>query len=299
MGRGGGSRALTAGRLLALAGCLAAAGCERVVDVDIPDPVPRLVVEGRIERIKGAPSDAPSGRQRIRLSTTAGFFDSRPTPPATGAIVTVVDGAGRAYSFPELEPGLYGTEHLFASVGETYTLFLEYRGDVYEASALLGEVPLIDSLYFVYEEETLFIDEEGYRAAIDFADPAGVPNYYLWEQLVEGVNEIPPDPGNAINLVSRDELYDGQDVVGFQPNDEIAIAPGEHAEIRQISLSRLGYDYYYALFEQNALGSANPFSIPPATIRGNVVNLDRPHRFAFGFFGAAEVSIAEGIAPAR
>ena len=295
MGGGTGGRATMAGRLLALAGCLAAAGCERVVDVDIPDPVPRLVVEGRIERIKGA----PSGRQRIRLSTTAGFFDSRPTPPATGAIVTVVDGAGRAYSFPEIEPGLYGTEHLFAHVGETYTLFLEYGGDVYEASALLREVPPIDSLYFVFEEETLFIEEEGYRAAIDFADPAGVANYYLWEQLVEGVNEIPPDPGNAINLVSRDELYDGQDVIGFQPNDEIAIASGEHAEIRQIALSRLGYEYYYALFEQNALGSANPFSIPPATIRGNVVNLDRPHRFAFGFFGAAEVSIAEGVAPAR
>jgi len=170
---------------------------------------------------------------------------------------------------------------------------------VYEASALLREVPPIDSLYFVFEEESLVIDEEGYRAAIDFVDPVGVPNYYLWEQFVEGVNEIPPDPGNAFNLVSRDELYDGQDVIGFQPNDEIAIASGEHAKIRQISLSRLGYDYYYSLFEQNALGTGNPFSIPPATIRGNVVNLDRPHRFAFGFFGAAEVSIAQGIAPAR
>ena len=293
---GAAHRATAAARALALAGCLAAAaGCERVVDVDIPDPEPRLVVEGRIELVK----NAPSGTQRIRLSTTAGFFDSRPTPPATGAIVTVVDGAGRAYAFPEIEAGLYGTEHLFARVGETYTLFLEYAGDVYEASALLRGVPPIDSLYFVFEEESLFIEEEGYRAAIDFEDPAGVPNYYLWEQLVEGVNEIPPDPGNAINLVSRDELYDGQDVIGFQPNDEIAIVPGEHAEIRQISLSRLGYDYYYSLFEQNALGSANPFSIPPATIRGNVTNLDRPSRFAFGFFAAAEVSVAEGVAPAR
>ncbi len=295
MGGGGGDRVMTPGRLLAVAGGLAAAGCERVVDVDIPDPVPRLVVEGRIERVK----EAPGGRQRIRLSTTAGFFDSRSAPPATDAIVTVVDGGGRAYSFPEIEPGLYGTEHLVARVGETYTLFLEYGGDMYEASARLRAVPAIDSLYFVFEEESLFIDVEGFRATINYADPAGVPNYYLWEQFVEGVNEIPPDPGNAFNLVSRDDLYDGQNVIGFQPDDEIAIAPGAHAEIRQISLSKLGYDYYYALFEQNALGVGNPFSIPPATIRGNVANLDRPHRFAFGFFGASEVSVAEGVAPAR
>ena len=231
-----------------------------------------------------------SGCRRRRASSTAG----RPRP-RRGAIVTVVDGAGRAYPFPEIEPGLYGTEHLVGRVGEAYTLFSSSTRETCTRRRLCcGKCPPIDSLYFEFEEESLFIEEEGYRATIDFADPAGVPNHYLWEQLVEGVNEIPPDPGNAINLVSRDELYDGRDVIGFQPNDEIAIAPGEHAAVRQISLSRLGYDYYYALFEQNALGSANPFSIPPANVRGNVTNLDRPSRFAFGFFGAAEVSVAEG-----
>lgn len=289
------ARARAVGRVLACTGFLAAAGCERVVDVDIPDPEPRLVVEGRIERIK----EAPSGGQRIRLSTTAGFFDNRLPPPATGASVLVVDGSGRAFPFPEVEPGVYETENLFANVGETYTLILEYQGDVYEASALLHEVAPIDSLYFQYEEESLIIEEEGFRAAINFVDPAGVENYYLWEQLIDGVNEIPPDPQNNLNLVSKDEFYDGQDVIGFQPSDEIAIATGQHTAIRQIALSRLAYEYYYQLFEQNALGTGNPFSFPPATVRGNITNLDRPHRFAFGLFEAAEVSVAEATAPDR
>ena len=291
----GKDRAAAVGRVLTCAVCLATAGCERVVDVDLPEPEPRLVVEGRIERIK----EAPSGRQRIRLSTTAGFFDNRLPPPATGATVLVVDGAGRAFPFPEVEPGLYETEHLFANIGETYTLILEYQGDTYEASALLHEVAPIDSLYFEFQEESLIIEEEGFRAAIDFLDPAGVANYYLWEQLVDGVNEIPPDPQNNLNLVSKDEFYDGQEVVGFQPSDEVAIEPGQHTEIRQIALSNLAYHYYYGLFEQNALGTGNPFSIPPANVRGNITNLDRPYRFAFGLFEAAEVSVARGIAPAR
>ncbi|WP_419167653.1 DUF4249 domain-containing protein [Candidatus Palauibacter sp.] len=291
----GKNRARALGRVLACAGCLAAAGCERVVDVDIPEPEPRLVVEGRIERIR----EAPSGRQRIRLSTTAGFFDNRLPPPATGATVIVVDGAGLAFPFPEVEPGLYEAENFFADVGETYTLILEYQGDTYEASALLHEVAPIDSLYFEFEEESLIIEEAGFRAAIDFVDPVGVENYYLWEQLVDGVNEIPPDPQNNLNLVSKDEFYDGRDVTGFQPSDEVAIQPGQHTEIRQIALSRLAYDYYYALFEQNALGTGNPFSIPPASVRGNITNLDRPSRFAFGLFEAAEVSVAEAIAPER
>ena len=288
-------RARAAGRVLVCAGCLATAGCERVVDVDIPEPEPRLVVEGRIERIK----EAPSGRQRIRLSTTAGFFDNRLPPPATGATVIVVDESGLVFPFPEVEPGLYEAENLFANVGETYALMLEYQGDTYEASALLHDVAPIDSLYFEFEEESLIIEEAGFRAAIDFVDPVGVENYYLWEQLVDGVNEIPPDPQNHLNLVSKDEFYDGRDVTGFQPSDEVAIQPGQHTEIRQIALSRLAYDYYYALFEQNALGTGNPFSIPPANVRGNVTNLDRPSRFAFGLFEAAEVSVAEAVAPAR
>ena len=284
------------GRAVAcLAAGMLAAGCERIVDVDIPDPEPRLVVEGRIELVK----EAPSGLQRIRLTTTDAFFGNRPPPPASGARVTVSDGRGDTFPFAETEPGEYMTEALLPELDEMYTLSIEYLGDTYRASAVLREVAPIDSLYFVYEEESLIFEEEGYRAAIDFVDPPGGEHYYLWEQRVEGVNRIPPDPGNAVNLVGRDEFYDGQEIIGFQPNDEVAIAPGEHAEVRQISLSRLGYDYYYALFEQNALGSANPFSIPPANVRGNVVNLDDPDRFAFGFFEAAEVSVAEGVAPAR
>ena len=197
---------LAAGALLA--------GCERIVDVDIPAPEPRLVVEGRIELVK----NAPSGTQRIMLSTTDAFFADRLPPPAVGARVVVTDGSGGVFPFVEAAPGHYVTEHLQPRLGETYTLSIQYGGDAYRASALLREVAPIDSLYFVFEEKTLLIDEAGFRAAIDFVDPVGVPNFYLWEQFVEGVNEIPPDPGNAFNLVSRDELYDGQDVIGFQPN---------------------------------------------------------------------------------
>ena len=288
LGRAPGTPALIVAAFLSTA-------CERIVDVELPDPERRLVVEGRIELIK----EAPSREQRIVLTTTDVFFSNRLPPPAVGARVTVTDGSGRAFPFAEAEPGHYVTGDLLPRLGETYRLSIEYRGDRYEASALLHPVAPIDSLYFNFEEESLFIEEEGFRAAIDFVDPRGVANYYLWEQLVDGVNRIPPDPQNALNLVSKDEFYDGQDVLGFQPSDEVAIAPGQHAEIRQIALSRLAYDYYYALFEQNALGSANPFSIPPASVRGNIVNLDRPDRFAFGFFEAAEVSVAEAIAPER
>ena len=64
-------------RLAALFGCIAAAACERIVEVEIPDPEPLLVVEGRIELVK----EAPSGTQTIRLRTSDAFFSNRRTPP--------------------------------------------------------------------------------------------------------------------------------------------------------------------------------------------------------------------------
>lgn len=287
-------RALPVGRTFAvLVGLVLAGGCERIVEVEIEAGERRLVVEGRIELVK----QAPPGLQTIRLTTTDAFFSNRAAPPATGATVTVTSGSGVVSPFVEAEPGLYVTGDLLPEIGEVYTLSVGYLGDAYRASAELRPVAPIDSLYFIFEEKTIIIEEEGFRAAIDYADPPGERNFYLWEQLVDGVNIIPPDPGNAFNLVSEDEFYDGQAIIGFQPNDEVAIQPGQHAEVRQIALSPEAHDYYYALFEQNALGSGNPFSIPPASVRGNVENRTRPDRFALGFFEAAEVSRAEGIAP--
>ena len=286
----------TAVRLAALSGCLFTAACERIVEVEIPaPPEPRLVVEGRIELVK----EAPGGTQRVRLTTTDAFFGNRPTPPAVGAGVTVTDGAGGVYPFVETERGHYVTNDLHARIGETYALSIDYEGDRYAASASLTPVAPIDSLYFIFEEETLVNDTAGYRAAIDYTDPPGGPDFYLWEQFVDGVNEPPPSSGNQFNLVSRDDLYDGQPVIGFEPNNEVVIEPGAHVMIRQVSLSRRGYDYYYALFEQNGLGTGNSFSVPPATIRGNVANTTRPEQYPFGFFGAAEVSVADGTGPER
>ncbi len=267
--------------------------CERIVQVDLEEGPKRLVVEGRIERVK----EGPSGAQAIRLTTTDAFFSNQATPPATGATVTVRDDMDGVFPFSETAPGTYTTTGLSAEVGRTYTLTIVWEGDTYVSSATARAVPAVDRLYFVYEEETAITEVAGFRATIDYTDPAGIANFYLWEQIVDGRNQLLPDPGNAFNLISKDEFYDGQAVVAYQPNDEIALQAGQDIEIRQVALSREAYDFYLALFEQNALGSGDPFSIPPANVRGNVANTTTPDRRALGFFEAAEVSVAQAVVP--
>ncbi|MFV1987178.1 MAG: DUF4249 domain-containing protein [Gemmatimonadota bacterium] len=281
------------GALCALIVAVIFTGCERIVDIGLEDGPTRLVVEGRIEIVK----ESPGSNQTIRLTTTDAFFSNAPPPPATGAAVSVRSGAGDVFPFTETAPGVYTTSSLAAEIGTAYTLTIGWEGDTYTATATALPVAPIDRLYFEFVEETIINDREGYRANIDFVDPAGVANFYLWEQFVDGELVLLPDPGNAFNLLSEDTFYDGQAVIAYQPNHEVALQAGQTGQIRQIALSRAVYDYYLALFEQNSLGSGDPFSIPPANLRGNVSNTTTPGRLALGYFEAAEVSVATAVVP--
>jgi hypothetical protein len=281
---------------LTVVGGLAMSGCTRVVDLDLEEGPKRLVVDARIEL---RPGDL-TGRQVFRLSTTGPFGSFSAPPPGTGALVGVTDEDGGAWTFVETpgQAGEYAASGLIPAVGSRYRLTIDYRGDRYEASHRLMPVAPIDSLYFVYEEEGLAQGDSGFRAVIDYTDPEGLGNYYLWELVVEGELRIAADPGLRFRAISDDRFYDGGRVTGYQPYDEEVVDPGQSVAVRQIGLSESAFRYYFALFEQTT-GSGGPFSVPPASVRGNVANLTAPDRYPLGFFLAAEVKERTAVVPPR
>ena len=54
-------------------------GCEEVVTVDLDTMEPKLVIDARIDWVKGT----DGSQQTIRLTKTAGYYDET-VPPATG-----------------------------------------------------------------------------------------------------------------------------------------------------------------------------------------------------------------------
>jgi len=275
---------------------LAAAGCTRVVDIEVDQGPVRLVVEGRIELRAGN----STGHQEIRLTTTDVFDRAGPPPAARGAVVVVTDGAGGTFPFAEVaaRPGVYAADGIHPVVGRRYTLTIDFQGDRYQATHELLPVAPIDSLYFEFEEEGLAQGDSGFRAVIDYTDPAGRDDYYLWELRVDGVPRIAVDPGNRFRIISEDRFYDGGRVVGYQPYDEEVVDPGQRVSVRQVALSETAFRYYFAIFEQTT-GGGGPFSAPPASVRGNVANLTDPARVALGFFLAAQVAEREAVVPTR
>jgi len=262
--------------------------CQEVIQIDLNEGPQRLVVEGRIEKIKGQ----VNGNQKIRLTTTGNYFSNQPAPPASDAFVTVSDEQGNIFSFIESgqEPGVYEVNDLFAETGQTYTLRIDYRGEIYEAREILLPVADIDSIYQEFKSETLF-DEAGIRIKIDFTDPPQPGNYYYWEQFRDDEIFINPNPGTKWTLVSSDEFFNGLKVVGREPNNDMAFEPGQRAKVRQYAISDQLYNYMFLLYDQATGGG--PTDAPPATLRGNIQNISNPDNYPLGYFGASEVSEAE------
>lgn len=263
-------------------------GCERVVNIDVEEGPERLVVEGRIERHQ----DDREVAQSIRLSTTAPYFSNESTPVVSGAEVIVHDDEGTTYLFAESsrQAGMYENRDMRPEVGRTYTLEIDLNGESYRAVETLLPVAPIDSIYQQFEKANSF-EDGGIRVKIDYQDVPGREDYYLWEQFADGVLQAEPDPGNSLNFVGSDEFFDGENVIGFEPNQEATVKSDQLVLVRQLSLSKEAFEYYFLLFEQT--GQDPLFPTPAALIRGNIENLTNPQRYALGYFGASEVDTAE------
>lgn len=269
------------------------AACERVVDVRLSEGERYLVVEGRIERVQGLDLVA----QRVKLSTTDAYFSDSAPPPALGATVRVIDDLGGSLEFrpSATEPGVYESAPFAAELRRRYTLRIDWEGDRYEGSDTLNPVSPIDSLYF-RERNTPAGPREGMRATIDTFDPAGERNYYLWDQLVDGIRLIAPDSSFRIRVIANDDLVEGQPVREYQPYSGIPVGAGQRVTVRQIALSEAAYRYYLALSDQVS-NNGSPFSVAPASVRGNVANRTRPDHRALGYFMAGEVSEVTRLVP--
>ncbi|MCB0464883.1 MAG: DUF4249 family protein, partial [Aequorivita sp.] len=98
--------------------------CEDVIDVNLNDASPRLVIEANLNVWENGTSQAS-----VRLTTTAPFFNNS-VPFITGAIVTVTDENGTVYPFTYSDNGFY-TANLVPQLNIDYTLTISYKDEIY------------------------------------------------------------------------------------------------------------------------------------------------------------------------
>jgi hypothetical protein len=250
---------------------LAGSSCRELVTLDLPEQEPRLIIEGEF-------TDA-QGPQTVRLTLTQDYFSKAPIPVVEDARVSISDNAGNSEELLYTEGGRYVTESLQGVLGRTYTLRVEWQGQVYESSGSLQTPPLIDSLVVRYFDAIPPFLDEGYYMLFYGRIPPGGTRYYRFK------------------IYENDSLYnDRTDLLvpdaNFMPDTlrEVrlgyAFALQDTIRLEMYALNRDMYDYYYEL-RTLLFNDGGLFSPPPRNPTSNIRNLTDPKKPPLGYFQVA------------
>ncbi len=249
--------------------------CEDVIDVDVPEGEPRLVVDASFEfYLDETPVDVEGG---IKLTLSAPFFDET-LPTVSNATVFVTNLSDNSIvNFEETaEPGLYLPENgiiIIPDFATQYELTVIYENETYKATTELFPTVPIDNIE--QGDGTLFDGDET-EIIISFTDDGARDDFYLFDfdfNLLE---------------VSEDRFYQGE-AFNFSYFYEDMVA-GRDITIKILGIDKQYFNYASLLIEQSDQDGGGPFQTPPALLRGNVINTTNPDNYALGYFNLSEAN---------
>ncbi|MDT0675891.1 DUF4249 family protein [Autumnicola musiva] len=248
-------------------------GCEDVVEIELEESEPRLVVEASIEWLK----DTEGNFQSIKLSSTSGYYEED-APVITNARVRIVDTEGNVFIFDHISEGIYRNSYFRPHLNMEYQLQIEYQEEFYTANETF--IPVVDLDYI---EQTNGGGLEGDEIEIKayYTDPANEPNYYMFTFRNE----------RATFEIYEDEFTDGNQIFGYFSNEDIET--GDELYIELAGISRSYYDYLFILRSQIGTNAGGPFETKPATVKGNIINQTNRNNYALGYFRLSQVVEAD------
>lgn len=245
--------------------------CEDVINVNLKNTTPRLVVEGSISNL--------SDSVRIMLHKSTDYFKPIDFAPVANATVSINDSYGNTYVLFNNSNGTYSIKGIHSFPDDQFTLNITSDGELYEATTQMPNLVKIDSV--IIEKSIQHFNKSRIKISILIKDPAGVANFY---QVKVFKND---SLLNATRLaLYSDRYFDGKstkiDVTSrrfgtprFEVNDIV--------KIQLINIDKMMYDYFQVLRDntdsENILSASTP-SNPPNNITNG----------ALGYFAAWSIS---------
>ena len=256
-----------------LLGSISFYSCEDVVQVDLKESEPRLVIEASILWQKNTQGNV----QLVRLTTTAPFFDDQ-IPPAEGASVSVFSETGVEFIFYEIESGIFRNDQFIPELNKIYELEVAYKDEVYKAvETFLPVVPLEN----IEQTTSGGFGGEDIELKAYFTDPPNIQNFYLSRFFYEELSL----------QIYEDKFTDGNRTFAYFSNQDLL--PGQKVGIEIQGISKRFYEYLFILRSQAGSGNGGPFQTQPTTVRGNIINITNPNNFAFGYFRLSETDFLD------
>lgn len=278
-----------------------------------------IVIDGQI-------TNEP-GPYEVKISTTAPFNGDSLIMNITDAQVIIHDDAGNS---EQLSLGEYGSfftsiDGIKGEIGRTYTLEIRLAdGSIYRSNPEKMLPPVeIDSIYGMLteykgvNENGNEIVTQGYDVFVCLNDPPDTKNYYKWkwngtykiETYPEDFHtwndgEWVPAPKeccsvcwvseymkNEINIL-HDRYFNGEYIDGhkikFLPFGMRFNFEKYYIEIEQYSISKQAWSFWDRINKQITMGSI--FDSPPASVSGNVYNINDKDEPVLGWFSVASVT---------
>jgi hypothetical protein len=244
-------------------------GCQKVINVDLNEAAPHIVIECLITNNRGP--------FKVIISKSGSYFNQPFLPPVSDAQVIITDNSGTVDTLKESIPGVYLTTKILGIPGRTYTMKVMSEDKVYTASSTMNRLVRIDSLNLTKSQSRPFGFADDNRNEIHvelncyFRDP--------YEKNFYRLKVFRNDTARTENYRLFDDQYSNGQEVWLRAAHANA---GNTFRIELHSLDRQTYAYYRTLEE---LLYSNPvFGSTPANPDSNISN------GALGYFGASAVS---------
>lgn len=245
-------------------------GCQKVINVDLNEAAPRIVIEGTINDRRGP--------YTVTISKSGSYFNQPVLPPVTGAVAIITDNSGITDTLKEVNSGIYISSKIRGIPGKTYSLKVISENQEYEGSSTMFSHVNLDSLTLVRSDPQRFDFGGNNQKEI----PLEIHCFFR-DPLEKNFYRIKVFRNDSINTQNY-RLFDDQYTNGQVTELRVAHAnAGDKYRVELYSLDSKTYGYYRTLED---LIFTNPvFGSTPANPDNNLSN------GALGYFGAFAVSV--------
>lgn len=244
-------------------------GCQKIINVDLNEASPNIVIEGLITD--------KTGPYVITISKSGSYFNQPELVLVSAARVTIADDLGKIDTLKETQPGFYLTSKIRGNPGRTYTLKVISEDMEYTGSSTMQSHVKIDSVNLTKSilQHFDFGGDNRNELQVDlncyFRDPPE-KNFYRLKVFI-----------NDSARVDDYRLYDDQYTNGMEIGLRAAHArAGSTYRLELYSLDSKTFEYYRTL--EDLLNNNPIFGSTPANPNTNLSN------GALGYFGTGAYS---------
>ena len=247
--------------------------CEDVIEVEVQNTTPMLVIDAQFNMYTKEQQLRLEGG--VRLSFSANYFDEE-LPVVKDALVTITHlNSGLEYPLLFDESiGMFVPDKIdfLTDFNSKYELSVLHQGQAYTGSTVFVPVPPI--LKAVQGTKTLFSGDET-EIILSFQDFSEREDFYLY------------DFGQEIYRPIEDRFFQGEEFVfsHFYSSDEVKV--GDLITIKAHGVEEQYYNYFNLILTLTD-SNGGPFQSLPASSRGNILNVTQPDNYPLGYFLISE-----------